>query len=51
MTLRPRLISLISLSILALASLTTYAQRAAPGGQYPASLLAGLQWRDVGPML
>src|SRR5215467_4198991 len=26
------------------------AQQRSPQGQYPAALLAGLQWRDVGPM-
>ena len=39
-----RLISIASLAVLAIA------QRSTPSGQYPASLLAGLQWRDVGPM-
>jgi photosystem II stability/assembly factor-like uncharacterized protein len=37
----------ISLSLVALA---IFAQQRNAGGQYPASLLAGLQWRDVGPM-
>ena len=31
-------------------ALTALAQRAASPAQYPASLLAGLAWRDVGPM-
>jgi len=39
-----KLISIASLAVLAVA------QRSASSGQYPASLLAGLQWRDVGPM-
>jgi photosystem II stability/assembly factor-like uncharacterized protein len=39
-----RLISFGFLGLMALA------QRTAPGGQYPASLLLGLTWRDVGPM-
>jgi hypothetical protein len=30
--------------------LLLFAQPTAPGGQYPGSLLAGLKWRDVGPM-
>src|SRR5215470_15199014 len=37
--------------VVGLVTLTGLAQRAAaPSGQYPASLLAGLTWRDVGPM-
>jgi photosystem II stability/assembly factor-like uncharacterized protein len=47
---RRRPISLISLCLAALLAVATFAQRAAPGGQYPAGLLAGLTWRDVGPM-
>ena len=39
-----------SLSLLALVGFAVVAQPAAPAGQYPASLLAGLKWRDVGPM-
>src|SRR5580692_3610365 len=35
---------------LALLALTVFAQRPSSSGQYAASLLAGLQWRDVGPM-
>src|SRR5471030_2407258 len=35
---------------LALLALTAFAQRPGSHGQYAASLLAGLQWRDVGPM-
>src|SRR5580704_11546255 len=38
------------LSLLALAGIASFAQPSAVGGQYPASLLAGLKWRDVGPM-
>ncbi len=38
------------LCALALAGLAIYAQQTRAGGQYPASLLAGLEWRDVGPM-
>ena len=47
---RPRLIPLTSLCLAALLAVATFAQRGAPGGQYPASMLAGLTWRDVGPM-
>src|ERR1700721_3072324 len=35
---------------LALLALTAFAQRPSTSGQYAANLLAGLQWRDVGPM-
>ncbi|HWE52317.1 MAG TPA: hypothetical protein VG273_21155 [Bryobacteraceae bacterium] len=35
---------------IALLSAVAFAQRPAPTGQYAAGLLAGLQWRDVGPM-
>ncbi len=34
----------------ALLGFAIFAQQMNSGGQYPASLLAGLQWRDVGPM-
>jgi photosystem II stability/assembly factor-like uncharacterized protein len=33
-----------------LAPLCLLAWQMAPGGQYPANLLSGLKWRDVGPM-
>ena len=33
-----------------LAPLCLVAQQPNPAGQYPASLLSGLRWRDVGPM-
>jgi photosystem II stability/assembly factor-like uncharacterized protein len=46
---RRRIVVFGGLSLLALAGLAVFAQTA-PGGQYPASLLAGLKWRDVGPM-
>jgi photosystem II stability/assembly factor-like uncharacterized protein len=36
--------------LLALLGCAMLAQQARPGGQYPAGLLAGLEWRDVGPM-
>ncbi len=39
-----------NLLLLILLGLTAFAQRPAPSGQYVASVLAGLQWRDVGPM-
>src|SRR4051794_23484252 len=44
-----RLISSTLLSLTAF-GLAVYAQRNTPAGQYPGSLLAGLTWRDVGPM-
>ena len=47
---RRSLILLTPLCLLALAGIAVFAQQMNPGGQYPASLLAGLQWRDVGPM-
>ena len=34
----------------ALLGCAIFAQQMNSGGQYPASLLSGLQWRDVGPM-
>ena len=36
--------------LFALVGVTILAQPTSSGGQYPASLLAGLRWRDVGPM-
>jgi photosystem II stability/assembly factor-like uncharacterized protein len=44
-----RLIALIILSA-CLAALAIFAQQRNANGQYPAGLLAGLHWRDVGPM-
>src|SRR5580658_7545769 len=41
---------LITLGVVALWGVGMWAQQMGPAGQYPASLLAGLQWRDVGPM-
>ena len=35
---------------LILLALVAFAQRPAPSGQFPSAVLAGLQWRDVGPM-
>ena len=42
----------LSRTLISIASLTVLgiAQRSTPSGQFPPSLLAGLQWRDVGPM-
>ena len=47
---RRRIFLFSSLSLLALAGIASFAQPSAPAGQHPASLLAGLKWRDVGPM-
>src|SRR5580692_4928284 len=47
---RRRIVVFAGLSLSALAGFSLLAQQMAPGGQYPASLLAGLKWRDVGPM-
>src|SRR5664279_5340547 len=38
------------LSLVALLGIALFAQGVSPAGQYPNSLLAGLRWRDVGPM-
>jgi len=38
------------ISLAALTGVAILAQQSTPGGQYPNSLLAGLRWRDVGPM-
>ena len=42
--------SVVALGVAGLLGIATFAQRSTPAGQYPSSLLAGLQWRDVGPM-
>src|SRR5208283_4702061 len=47
---RRRIFVFSGLGLLALAGFALFAQQAAPGGQYPGALLAGLKWRDVGPM-
>src|SRR5580658_800735 len=39
-----------TLCALVLLALAAIAQRPAASGQYPSTVLAGLQWRDVGPM-
>jgi ABC-type transporter Mla subunit MlaD len=44
------LVFFTALCLLALLALAVYAQQLNSGGQYPASLLAGLEWRDVGPL-
>ena len=47
---RRRIVAFTSLSLAALLGIALFAQQMAPAGQYPGSLLAGLRWRDVGPM-
>jgi photosystem II stability/assembly factor-like uncharacterized protein len=48
---RRRLLLLFaSLCLAALAGLGTFAQSMSTGNSYPSNLLAGLEWRDVGPM-
>ena len=48
---RPRwLVFLAPFCLLGLLGFGMLAQQGSPGGQYPNSLLAGLHWRDVGPM-
>ncbi len=47
---RRRLLLGISLAVLTLLGIATYAQLAGAGGQFPATLLGGLKWRDVGPL-
>ncbi len=42
--------NLFRLSLGAAATLLSLAQQPAPSGQFAASMLAGLEWRDVGPM-
>ena len=51
MTVRPRLfVFLALLCTLALSGQAMQAQQIDSAGQYPANLLSGLRWRDVGPM-
>ncbi|MFP5230051.1 MAG: WD40/YVTN/BNR-like repeat-containing protein, partial [Acidobacteriota bacterium] len=45
-----RSFSVLMLGLVALGTLSVNGQETPSGGQYPASLLQGLQWRDVGPM-
>src|SRR5271165_2278787 len=45
-----RIIVFTSLSLVALTGIALLAQQMASAGQYPGNLLAGLRWRDVGPM-
>jgi photosystem II stability/assembly factor-like uncharacterized protein len=40
----------ISLAVLTLLGIATYAQLAGVARQFPVSMLAGLSWRDVGPL-
>jgi photosystem II stability/assembly factor-like uncharacterized protein len=47
---RRRIVVFSGLGLLALAGFALFAQPSPPGGQYPGALLAGLKWRDVGPM-
>ena len=47
---RRRLIFFAALSLPAFIAFEMFAQPAKSSGQYPASMLAGLHWRDVGPM-
>ena len=47
---RLRWLSLTPLCLPALLGLAVLAQQMNSDGQYPGSLLAGLQWRDVGPL-
>ncbi|MGB7355463.1 MAG: hypothetical protein WBD06_17285 [Acidobacteriaceae bacterium] len=47
---RGRCFSVLMLGLVAFGSFSVNAQDNSSSGQYPASLLAGLQWRDVGPM-
>jgi len=50
MTRRFRLPVFLSLVCLAVLSLSMIAQQMNSGGQFPDSLLAGFEWRDVGPL-
>jgi photosystem II stability/assembly factor-like uncharacterized protein len=47
---RRRVLLGISLAVLTFLGIATYAQMTGSNGQFPASLLAGLKWRDVGPL-
>jgi len=47
---RTRLMFLTALPLAAFLGFSIFAQPASPGGQFPNSLLAGLKWREVGPM-
>ena len=42
--------SIVFFVLLGFLGVAIFAQQTSSTGQYPASLLAGLQWRDVGPM-
>jgi len=45
-----RLVIFISLSLVALLGIAVFAPQMGSPSQYPGGLLAGLRWRDVGPM-
>jgi photosystem II stability/assembly factor-like uncharacterized protein len=47
---RRRIVVLSGLGLLAWAGFALFAQQTSPAGQFPGTLLAGLKWRDVGPM-
>jgi len=47
---RRSIVFFLPLCLAALLGVGMLAQQTSPGGQYPGSLLAGLEWRDVGPM-
>jgi len=47
---RRRIVVFVALSLVALLGVALFAQQMGATGQYPGSLLAGLRWRDVGPM-
>jgi photosystem II stability/assembly factor-like uncharacterized protein len=50
MLVRHRRLIFLTLGIAGLLGLVLFAQPTGSAGQYPGSLLAGLRWRDVGPM-
>jgi photosystem II stability/assembly factor-like uncharacterized protein len=53
MVIRPRrfvFLAPLCLVASALPECAIFAQQSSPAGQYPAGLLSGLRWRDVGPM-
>ena len=47
---RRSLFAAVPLSLLVLLGIALFAQPGGNGGQYPGAMLAGLQWRDVGPL-
>jgi len=50
MVTRKRVATYSSIGVLTLLGVAIFAQLMSSGGQFPASMLAGLKWRDVGPM-